>query len=349
MLTTHLDVVDAAHADFDHVNELLYERGMTDGLPVVPPTRERVERMIMAAGRDPSDSLGAFPPAYNEATVGTLAVNAVMAGCRPEYMPVLIAAVEAMIDPAFNLYGINATTHPVSPLIIVNGPVVRRLKLNFGYNVLGQGWRANATIGRAARLAMVNMGGGRPGDGDMATHGHPGKYSYCMAENEARTPWEPLHVRRGFHPEESTVTVFGAEAPHEVNDHTSTTGAGIMTTQADVFATLGNNNAYMSAGELCLVMSPEHADTVARDGWTIPQVQQYLHGKARLKLGKLRAVGKAAKLVTQHYNDLDDDEMIPLTMSPDDIMIVVAGGAGKHSMAIPSFGMTRAITRRVAE
>jgi hypothetical protein len=346
MLTTDLDVLDV-DSDFERVNDTLYERGMTDGLPVVPPTRARVEAMIAGARRDPAESLGAFPPAYNEATIGKLAVNATMAGCRPEYMPVLIAAIEAMLDPAFNLYGINATTHPVSPLIIINGPIVRELKVNFGYNVLGQGWRANATIGRATRLAMINMGGGRPGTGDMATHGHPGKYSYCMAENEAKSPWEPLHVRRGFSASDSTVTVFGAEAPHEVNDHTSVTGAGIMTTQAHTFATLGNNHAYLTAGEFCLVMGPEHAETIARDGWSIPQVQQYLFGKARLKLGTLRAVGKAAKLVTKHFNPLDDDEMIPLTMSPDDIMILVAGGAGKHSMAIPSFGMTRSITRLV--
>jgi hypothetical protein len=211
---------------------------------------------------------------------------------------------------------------------------------------MGQGWRANATIGRAARLAMLNMGGGRPGVGDMATHGHPGKFSYCMAENEARSPWAPLHVRRGFSASSSTVTVFGAEAPHEINDHTSLTGASLMTTQASTFATLGNNNAYMS-GELVLVMGPEHAETIARDGWSIPQIQQYLFSKARLRLGDLRAVGKAAKLVMQHYNPLDDNEMIPLTTTPDDILILVAGGAGKHSMAIPSFGMTRSVTREI--
>jgi hypothetical protein len=345
MLTSDLDVLDLDN-DFERVNEALYAAGMTDGLPVVPPTRARVEAMIAGCGRPASESLGAFPPAYNDATIGKLAVNAVMAGCLPAYMPVLIAAVEAMLDPIFNLYGINATTHPVAPSIIVNGPIVRELKINFGYNVMGQGWRANATIGRAARLAMLNMGGGRPGVGDMATHGHPGKFSYCMAENEARSPWEPLHVRRGFSAISSTVTVFGAEAPHEINDHTSLTGASLMTTQASTFATLGNNNAYMS-GELVLVMGPEHAETIARDGWSIPQIQQYLFSKARLRLGDLRAVGKAAKLVMQHYNPLDDNEMIPLTTTPDDILILVAGGAGKHSMAIPSFGMTRSVTREI--
>ena len=341
-----LDVLDV-EGEFEAANEALYQRGMTDGLPVVPPTRQRVERMLGGTKRSPEESLGAFPPAYNDATVAKLAVNAVMAGCRPEYMPVLIAAVEAMLEPEFNLYGINATTHPVTPLVIVNGPVLAELKINYGYNVLGQGWRANATIGRAVRLAMINLGGGRPGEGDMATHGHPGKYSYCMGENEAMSPWEPLHMRRGFRRNESTVTVFGAEAPHEVNDHTSTTGAGILTAQANVFATVGNNNAYMTAGELCLVMAPEHADTIARDGWSIEQAQRYLFAKARNRLGDLRAVGKVEKLVTKEFNPLDDDEMIPLTLSPDDIMILVAGGAGKHSMAIPSFGMTRAVTRRI--
>src|SRR5690606_2538986 len=136
---------------------------------------------------------------------------------------VVVAAIDAMLDPEFNLYGINATTHPVAPMVMVNGPLVNDLRINYGYNVLGQGWRANATIGRALRLAMINMGGGRPGVGDMATHGHRGKYSYCMAENEAMSPWDPFHVRRGFGRSTSTVTLFGVEAPHEVNDHTSVT------------------------------------------------------------------------------------------------------------------------------
>jgi hypothetical protein len=346
MPAADLDVLDLDN-DFDQVNDHFYEHGLTDGLPIVPPTRARVEAMIEASGRDAAFSLGVFPPAYNDATIGKLAVNAVMAGCRPEYMPVVVAAVEAMLDPEFNLYGINATTHPVSPLVLVNGPIVTDLRINYGYNVLGQGWRANATIGRAVRLAMLNMGGGKPGIGDMATHGHPGKYSYCMAENEALSPWEPFHARRGVPKGRSTVTVFGVEAPHEVNDHTSVTGAGIMTTQASVFATLGNNNAYMNAGELLLVMAPEHAATIARDGWSIPEIQQYLWTRARLRLGDLRAVGKDEKLVSRLFNERNDDEMVPMTVAPTDIHVVVAGGAGKHSMAFPSFGMTRAVTREI--
>lgn len=346
MAVAELDMLDVDN-DFDRVNEYFYEKGMTDGLPIVPPTRERVEAMIKASGQDGATSLGAFPPAYNDATIAKIAVNAVMAGCRPEYMPVVVAAIDAMLDPEFNLYGINATTHPVAPMVMVNGPLVNDLRINYGYNVLGQGWRANATIGRALRLAMINMGGGRPGVGDMATHGHPGKYSYCMAENEAMSPWDPFHVRRGFGRSTSTVTLFGVEAPHEVNDHTSVTGAGIMTTQASVFATLGNNNAYMNAGELLLVMAPEHAATIARDGWTLPQIQEFLWSRARLRLRELRSVGKDAKLVSKLFNHLDDDATVPMVISPSDIHIVVAGGAGKHSMAFPSFGMTRAVTREI--
>lgn len=343
-----LDVL-AVPGGFDAVNDALYERGMTDGLPVVPPTRERVERMLHGTHRSPSENLGLFPPAYSEITISAIAVNAVMAGCRAEYLPVVITAIEAMLEPSFNLYGLNATTHPVTPLIIVNGPIVDAIKLNYGYNVLGQGWRANATIGRAVRLAMINIGGGRPGDGDRATHGHPGKFSYCIAENEKRNPWEPLHVQRGFGLHESTVTVFGAEAPHEVNDHTSSTGAGILTVSADVLATLGNNNAYLTTGEICLIIGPEHADTLYRDGWTLSRIRQYLFGKARNRAEKLRAVGKLDKLITKDYNPLDDEELIPLTSTPDDIVLLVAGGAGKHSMAIPSFGMTRSVTKRVEQ
>jgi hypothetical protein len=303
--------------------------------------------MLAGAGLDPEESLGDFPPAFNETTIATIAVNAVMAGCLPDYFPTVVAAIKAMLEPQFNLYGINATTHPVSPLLIINGPVVEKLKLNCGYNVFGQGWRANATIGRAVRLAMVNIGGGRPGEGDRATHGHPGKFSYCIAENEPRNPWRPLHVQRGFAPEDSTVTVFGAESPHEVNDHTSGSGAGVLSVAADVFATLGNNNAYFNDGELCLVMAPEHADRVAQDGWTLPAVQQYLFSHTGNSVGRLRAVGKLDKLINKSVNLADDDDLAPMVRGPEDILIVVAGGAGQHAMAIPSFGMTRAVTRRI--
>jgi hypothetical protein len=334
--------------DLDEINDSFHERGMTDGLPIIPPTRLRVQQMLAGVDRDPDEILGEFPPAFHQTTIAMLAVNAVMAGCKPEYMPVVVAAIEAILEPPFNLYGINSTTHPVSPLVIVNGPIIERIGMNAGYNVFGSGWRANASIGRAVRLAMVNIGGGRPGEGDRATHGHPGKFSYCIAENESRNPWSPLHVQRGFGPGQSTVTVFGADAPHLINDHFSTSGAGLLSVVAGVFASIGSNNSYFNDGEICLVLGPEHASRLAGEGWTLARIRQYLFAKARLRAGALRAVGRMEKLMARDYNLLDDDEMIPLTGCPEDILILVAGGAGQHSMAIHSFGITRAISKVVA-
>jgi hypothetical protein len=264
-------------------------------------------------------------------------------------MPVIEAAVEAMIDDSFNCYGINATTHPVAPLLVLNGPIVDTLNVNYGYNAFGQGWRANATIGRAVRLLLVNVGGGVPGEMDRATHGHPGKYSYCVAENERASPWEPLHVRRGFDADESTVTVLGAEAPHEINDHVHGDAAGILGVAADVFATVGNNNTHHSGGEIALVLGPEHAETVAGDGWTVEDVQWYLYDQARNTVADLRAAGIYDNYTLDRRFRLEEstDARIPLVERPDDVVVFVAGGAGKHSLALHSFGETRSVTRAV--
>lgn len=348
-LTSQIEMLDIVADDFEEINDAFYARGMTDGLPIVPPTRARVERMLSGSKRTVDEVLGLFPPSFDEATVGAVAVNAVMAGCRPEYLPVVLAAVEAMLEPEFNLYGINATTHPVTPLLVVSGPVVGRLGLNFGYNCFGQGNRGNATIGRAVRLTMINIGRGRPGEGDRATHGHPGKFSYCIAEDAVGNPWEPLHMQRGFAADESAVTVFGAEAPHEVNDHSSGSGAGVLDVIASTFATLGSNNAYFNNGELCAVMAPEHAERVARDGWSLAEVQAYLFNACRNSAASLRASGKYEKLVQRRFNEKDADAMVPMVARPEDICVFVAGGAGQHTMAIPSFGMTRSVTRRVGD
>src|SRR3546814_9946847 len=181
-----------------------------------------------------------------------------------------------MLDYEFNLYGINATTHPVTPMLVINGPAAERLRVNSGYNCMGQGWRANATIGRAVRLILINIAGGTPGKGDRATHGTPAKFSFCLAENEMASPWEPLHVRRGFAPRQSTVTVHASEAPHEINNHTSEDGEGILRTMASTLSTVGHNNSYLGHGEIAVCIGPEHADTIARDGIGISEMQDYL-------------------------------------------------------------------------
>src|SRR2546428_5660489 len=218
------------------------EREWCDGLPVVPPTEERVRAMLGEALAE--RSLGAMPPLWRQATLEKLAVNAVMAGCEPAYFPVVVAAVEAMLEPAFNLYGVQATTHPVAPLLIVHGPIARELGVHAGSGCFGPGFRANATIGRAIRLILMNLGGAWPGRYDMATQGSPAKFTYCIAEREDASPWGPL--RAG----ESAVTVFGGEAPHNVNDHVSTGAAGGPAPRA------GTGGAPGAEGRRCLSPKP---------------------------------------------------------------------------------------------
>ncbi|MFQ5520364.1 MAG: hypothetical protein ACE5FK_03100, partial [Candidatus Methylomirabilia bacterium] len=265
------------------------EREWCDGLPIIPPTPDRVEAMLAAAGGDPADSLGPMPPLWREATMEKLAVNAVMAGCRAEYFPVVVAAVEAMLDPAFNLYGVQATTHPVAPLLIVNGPYAGAIGMQAGAGCFGPGFRANAAIGRAIRLILLNVGGAWPGRHDMATHGSPSKFSYAIAENEALNPWEPLHVELGYAREANVVTVYGGEGPHNVNDHVSTGAPGILHTVSDTAATLGSNvKWYFSQSQLLIVLGPEHAVTVARDGFSKADVKAFVFEQARLPLRTLR-------------------------------------------------------------
>ena len=239
--------------DYEVVQHLYLERGWSDGLPIVPPTPERVEAMLAAVDLPPGHVIAEIPPNWGAATVERLAINAVMAGCLPEYFPVIVAAADAMGDPAFNLYAIQATTHPCAPLLIVNGPIRETLEMNASSGAFGPGWRANATIGRAVRLILLNVGGGHPGVGDMATHGAPSKFSYCVAENEELNPWQPLHVDRGFDRSQSTVTVIAGEPPHNINDHSGRSAGDILTIVAGAMAVTGANNAY-TGGETLLAL-----------------------------------------------------------------------------------------------
>jgi hypothetical protein len=335
--------------DFDAVNALFRDKGWSDGLPLVPPTAARVERVLAYCDRPWDEPIGKMAPRYGEATPLRLAANAVMAGCRPEYFPLLLLTVEALCDEAFNLYGIQATTHPVAPLVIVNGPVVAELGINAGHNAFGPGAQANASIGRAIRLALVNIGGAIPGLGDMSTFGSPTKYTYCVAENEAASPWEPLHVERGFPREASTVTVVGAEGPHNVNDHESHTAEGICTTIAGTLATTGNNDVYYDAEPL-IVFGPEHASTVAAEGWSKADVRRFIHMQAQIALGRFSKENierrfRVAPLFEGRYAQAGYEALVPMVRRPESLMIAVIGGAGKHSAVIPTFGATRAVTR----
>ncbi len=232
-----------------------------------------------------------MPPLWRECAVEKLAINAVMAGCEPAYFPVIVAAVQALLDPAFNLYGVQATTHPVAPLIVVSGPYARTIGLHSGSGLFGPGFRANATIGRAIRLILMNVGGGWPGRGDMATQGSPAKFSYAITERED-SPWEPLHVALGFKADQSVVTVFGGEGPHNVNDHVSTTAPGILNNVADVATSLGSNVGwYLSQSQILVVLGPEHAATIAADGFTRADVQRFVFENARMPLGRMKLGG----------------------------------------------------------
>jgi hypothetical protein len=333
--------------DFDAVNALVRERGWSDGLPIVPPTASRVERMLDYCDRPWDEPVAKVAPRYGEATPLRLAANAVMAGCRPEYFPLLVLALEAMCEEPFNLYGVQATTHLCAPLVIVNGPVAKELDINGGHNAFGPGWQANATIGRAIRLALVNIGGAIPALGDMSTFGAPSKYSYLAAENEADSPWEPLHVERGLPREASAVTVLGAEGPHNVNDHESITAEGILTTIAGTMAGTGNNDVYYEAQPL-VVMGPEHAKTVAGGGYSKARAKRFLYEHAHLPMGRFSRENIERRLRVTYkdkYASAGNDAPVYMVQRPEDILIAVIGGAGKHSAVVNTFGATKPVTR----
>ena len=316
-------------------------REWCDGLPVIAPTGARVDEML--GGRDGARSLGAMPPLWRQATLEKLAVNAVMAGCDPSYFPLIVAAVEAMLDPSFNCYGVQATTHPVAPLVIVHGPQARALGVHSGSGCFGPGFRANATIGRAIRLAMMNIGGAWPGRHDMATQGSPSKFSYCIAENVDASPWGPWR-------EDDAVTVFGGEPPHNVNDHVSTTASGILTTIANTAVAPGSNVGWiLSQSQLLVVLGPEHAATIASDGLSRADVQRFVYEHARLPLSTLKLGGMWGMHDWPAWMHAVRDEhaLMPAVASPDDVFVIVAGGPGKHSAVVPNCAFSRAVTRPI--
>jgi hypothetical protein len=319
------------------------DRGWGDGLPLVPPTPARVEAMLDALGPvDPDEAIATLPPRFGVATRRLIAVNAVLAGCAPEHLQVLVSAVRALARPEVNLRGINATTHPVAPLLIVHGDIVERAGYNPGLGAFGPGNRANATTGRAIRLILLHVAGAVPGPGDASTQGGPAKYAYCVAENEAATPWESYPAHVGVEAA-SAVTVHCGEAPHNFHDMESEHPARILDKCASAMASLGQNNAPISQGEYFVALCPEHAATVAAHGWTRRDIASYLFETARLPAGVLRAAFD--NLAWEPWmRAVDDDTPLPVTAHPDHIRIFVCGGAGKHSSVIPSWGMTRSVT-----
>jgi hypothetical protein len=337
------DVIRLADASQEALDDYLAEQGWSDGLPVVAPTAERVQAMLAGAGRPGDEVLGAMPPRQGVVAVETLAVNAVMAGCRPPYFPVILAAVEAMLDPAFNLFAVQATTHPCSPFLVVNGPIASELGINGRYGAFGPGFRANATIGRAIRLILLNVGGAGPGVLDRSTQGQPSKYSFCVAENEAESPWEPLHVERGFEPTQSTVTVVGCESPHNINDHVSGDAEGVLVTVAGSMADMGSNNAYLHGGPV-LALGPEHAAIVAAGGLGKDDVKRYVFEHARVP----RSIWERGGMAKMNDDPFAGVDPVPIISRPEDLIVMVVGGFGRHSSWLPTFGAsTQAVTREI--
>jgi hypothetical protein len=315
--------------------EFCFDQGWSDGLPVIPPTEARVRAMLEAARLEPDHQVAFIEHRAVAVTAEKVAINAVMAGCKPEYMPVVIAAVEGIGDPLWSYHGPGASTGGAAVLMIVNGPVARALDINAGDNLFGPGWRANLTIGRAVRLVMRNVCGSRPGVLDRSTLGHPGKLSYVIAENEAESPWTPLHVERGFRPNQSTVTVLAAEAPRQFYNQLSSTAEGVLTTLADDMRISGN---VMGQPQYAVVLAGEHMRTIAAGGWGKKEIRQFVWERTHNSHAHLKQTHRMAGALLEG----DEGRMRPLVETPDDILVVAAGGrAGTFSCYIPGWASKR--------
>ena len=324
--------------------EQLHEAGSTDGLPVVIPTPARVERMVLASGLDGDVSLGQLGPNLGEATVEKAAIAAVMAGCLPDHFPVVVAAVRAVSDPRMDMTEVQATTHNLGPLIIVNGPAVGACGVASGFGALGPGHRANASIGRAVRLAMINIGGGRPGTSDMALLGHPGKFTFCLGEDEEASPWPPLHTSLGYDIDQSTVTVACTEGPHSVlcfpDDDPEVYADHLLNVLAASLSGLGANNTHFARGTQVLVLNPDHAIALADVGHDRATIAEALHQRAKRSWSELSAVRARGSGINRHQRSQGDDPelVIHALKSPEDLLVLVAGGTGLYSTVMPSWG-----------
>ena len=335
---------------FQAIQDYCWEQGWTDGLPVVPPTESAVREMLAAYGEEPDKSLGVMQPRNAQATLEKLAINAVMAGCRPEHFPVVVAAVKAALREEFNLAGNAATTGGAAQLVIVNGPVARELEINGDAACFGPGFRANAAIGRALRLIIRNVGGLVPGEMDKATLATPGRYSFCFSENEERSPWEPRHVELGYAAGASTVTVAGIRAVYTLMETTVSTGLDILKTLVGNMQAVGTSNYYQigTGAQIVLVICPEHAAEIAAAGFSKADIREFIYQNARMPLRLL--VGLA------HYgnrnwptwiDETNPETLVPIVRAANDIVVVVAGGDGRHSAWLAGWGVTRICTEEI--
>ena len=335
-------------ADFWEWHELALKNGWTDGLLVAPPTEERVTRIIDYLGRDGREALGAVGPRDGLATIEQVAINCAMAGCEPAHVPVVLAALEAMLEPEFNLHGVQATTNPCAPLVIVSGPIVAELGFNAREGAFGGGSRANACVGRAVRLILWNIGGGIPGETDMSSQGQPAKYLFCAAENAEQSPWQPLHVERGLRPEQSAVTVFACQSPAPL--FVPGNAERILRIIAGTLPTTGIN-MFHAAGQLLLSFGAKPAQELARAGYSKADVKQWVWENARYEVGWLRrsgvlVEGEAHMYYWGHGEEqmqdlarLPDDARLPMVRGPEMLHVAVIGGASQWWMGLsPGWG-----------
>jgi thiol-disulfide isomerase/thioredoxin len=311
-----------------------------DGLPVIPPTPERIAHMLSGVSLERTDIIARVPPCYGEATLEKIAANAVMAGCVPDMMRVLLPLVRAVCDERLNIHGVQATTHFAAPLVIINGPIRHELRFAYRQNVFSNAARANSTLGRALQLILLNIGGARPDGIDMSTLGNPGKFSYCIAEHEEANPWEPFHVECGFNREQSALTLFAAEAPHGVSEHTARTAEQVLQSISYALATVWTYRLCL-ASEALVVLSPEHAQTVHRAGWTKRQARDFLFEHTGVPLRAYEGAPDAeGSQMTAKYKEvlINGERCYQKFRSAESIRILVAGGtAGKFSAVIGSW------------
>jgi len=321
-------------ADADAALEQLHANGCTDGLPVIIPTAERVTRMILASGLDADIELGEMGPGYGIATVEKVAVAAVMAGCTPDHISVVVAAVRAICQPEFDLTEMQCTTHCTTPMVIVNGPAREAGGFASGFGLMGPGHRANASVGRALRLTMINIGGARAGESDMAIHGSPAKFGFCFAEDEQASPFPPLHTTLGYSESQSVVTVLGVESPHSVlftgDSNEAVFADALLQTIAEAIANPGSNNSHLGGnGAVAVVLNPEHAAILHSVGFDRSAIQRELAARAltpralMIRLNPKMLVGK--------------EDMIPAVRDSSKILVLVAGAPGLYTMVMPTW------------
>lgn len=336
--------------DIDEVNDAFEQRGWSDGLPVIPPTEPRVARLLEAVRLEPSTVLGVMPPRNGTVTAEKFAANAVMAGATSLHAPLALAAVRAGLREEFNPGGIGVTTGGGTPLVIVNGPEARRAGVNGGTACFGSGYRANAVIGRALRLVMRNLGGAIPGEMKKSTQAFPAEYSFCTAEAEDESPWKPLHVELGYRREQSTVSLAGVRSFHQVTDHTSERGEQILDTIAGSMRAWGAVSYYYQGrqGQVLVVLCPEHAGEIAAAGYTKEDVKSFLFERARLPKRDLVGRGNYGERTWPRWiEEASATALIPIVDEPRHLIVIVAGGNGRHSSWLPLWSATHLSTELV--